>query len=241
MNRIKTGIFLIVSIFIYVMVFNAVNPEVLFSVLKGKVTQTKLNENTTVNYTGYKAGEDIQRLISSEELAKDNDYMTIDATKGYPLGLYKIKNKEDMENLKYIRNSKGRKIYDATKKIYEYVTAPGSLKAYYNSYYLVELQDGTYIVTYLDELYGRQIEAGKAVTLPIGRLEKMSGVVLEKIKDIKDKPVNQAVILNCFNEKDYKAHEDMYIIIRGGIALIAIVILYSIICFIFPKASLLDE
>lgn len=241
MNTIKAGSFFVIGIIIYAITFNMVNPETLLHLTKGEVTQAKIATNTTTNYIGYKAGIDIQRLTDSTLLEEVISYVTIESHKGQPLSLYKIKNNEDMENLKYIRNSKGRKIYDGTKKIYEYVTDPGSLKAYYMSYYLVALEDGTYMVAYLDDTYGKKLEKGEAITLPVGKLEKMPGTVLKQVQSISGVEINTKWVLNCFNEEDFKQHENMYVIIRGGVALIVLIVLYSIICLVFPKARLWGE
>lgn len=238
MNAIKSGIFLVVGIIVYATIFNVVNPEVFFSQTNGEVTQAQIAKDSTTNYIGYKAGEDIERLTSSQQIGGATAYVTIESNKGEALGLYKIKNKEDMENLKYIRNSKGRKVYDSTKKIYEYVTDPGSLKGYYNSYYLVGLEDGTYIVAYLDDAYGKKLEKGESITLPVGRLEKMSGTVLEKVKAVAGTTINTEYILNCFNQDGFKQNEGLYVMIRGGIALLVLIVLYGVICLIFPKARL---
>ncbi len=238
MNTIKSGIFLVVGIIIYVVVFNAVNPEVFFSQTKGEVTAGQITANSEMNYIGYQAGVDIERITSSAQMGEVEGYVTVESNQGQALGLYKIKNKEDMENLKYIRNSKGRKVYDSSKKIYEYVTDPGSLKGYYNSYYLVGLQDGTYIAAYLDESYGKKLEKGETITLPVGRLEEMSSTVKEKVKAITGVSVNSDYVLNCFNEENFQQNEGLYVVIRGVIALLALIILYGIICLIFPKARL---
>lgn len=238
MHTVKSGVFLIVGIIIYAIVFSVVNPEIFFNHTQGAVTQIQINQNSESDYKGYPAGEDITRLTSSEMLKDEAAYITVQSNKGQALGLYKIKNKEDMKNLKYIRNSKGRKVYDHTKKIYEYVTDPGSFKEYYNSYYLVGLQDGTFLVTYLDESYGKKLEKGEMITLPIGTLEKMSSTVKKKITTVAN--VNSEYVLNCFNGEVFQKNESLYVIIRGVIALVVLIVLYGVIYLIFPKARLWD-
>lgn len=45
----KSGVFLVVGIIVYAIVFNVVNPEVFFSQAKGEVTQAQIEKSSETN------------------------------------------------------------------------------------------------------------------------------------------------------------------------------------------------
>lgn len=149
--------------------FYVVDFDGLFTLIQTEVTQKEIDKNPRKDYRGYKAGDDIERLISKNQDITFGDYITIETDTVIPIQLYRIK---DEEKASYYQGGTMR--HNAVHQDYAYEIEgkkafdqlPKYKQREYFQYYLVELEDGSYVAAFIDQYYINEILKGKKVTLP---------------------------------------------------------------------------
>lgn len=145
-------------------------PEAFMKKAGDPVGMSEVNQNLTKSYTGKTAGDDIPRIASASELEQltENEYVTVSPENVIETGVYSLKPWIDPYKITRGRTSSGR-TYSTGRKAPEVRDFVSIWAPYYREYYLIELEDSTYIVAQFDESYKKAFEKGDAVTLPIGQ------------------------------------------------------------------------
>ncbi|SHK28583.1 hypothetical protein SAMN02745136_02182 [Anaerocolumna jejuensis DSM 15929] len=146
------------------------------------ISTDQLKADTTVDYIGLTAGDDIPLLKTGQDWENVLNYSTyvtvvpvsIKKTNVYSLatwvGYFK----------KRSSGADGRRLAEAEKNIFDY-------SADYNPYYIIELQDGTRLLAQMTRGIAKQIENGKKVKLPLGQKVGITKTAKTLLKPICEK------------------------------------------------------
>lgn len=233
-----------VGILVYSVCYMAFNPEVLFVRKYSTVTQQDIKKNQDKDYRGYKAGEDIIRLKSNEQLQEAEGYVTVETDTIIPLDLYVVKSFDVMNELISQKNTstrRGRR-YGGDKAPKPYLKSLGADKTHHNRAYLIQLEDGSYVTALMEDYYANKIQEGKTVTLPIAEVDHLQKEMKGPVNDYSEKyEVNDQDLLRFYNET---AYEETYLwlsVSRIVVGLLGAAIYLIIISMILPKGLKFTE
>ena len=106
----------------------------------------------------------------------------------------------------------------------------------YGEYYIIKLPDESYILAQMSKDYARKLEAGKKVTLPIGRKVSESSEALHKIEDLcEEYDVFTDGIFYCINDKWNESHSFLMMLMRFGLGALIALVLGTILIMIVDK------
>lgn len=213
------------------------NPE---NLLKGKeeaVTMTDIEQNIGVDYTGFKAGRTIPRLLGKEDF--ENTYgsaMTAEPIGIISTGIYELKSWVDPYTRR--RTSKGR-TYGAPKRKAEFLqyNNPDGLfhnRAEYLPFYLLQLPDKTYILAQIPESDAKAIKRGEHVVLPIGKkITKGLPAALKTMCEEYDAYFGGTYY--AFSDEWYEKHNFTIFILRAGVSFLVLFVIAVILILIGEK------
>jgi hypothetical protein len=245
MERIKNivwTLYVLGIILLSIYVTTHFNTEGIFNLFRSPVDLVDIEEDSRGEYIGKQSGEGIPVLTSSYELNDStysyNDYITVEPKSIMPLGVYRLKDSGQSRSAS-ISYSGRRRIYES--EIPLYTDSPFITDRYrYNQYYLIELQDGTYIVSYLDDYYAKKIMRGKKITFPMGRKDTVIGteksLLKEALEEIEEYDISEFEYILCLaHDKHYNNTRILDFIIRIFLGII-IFILFCVVTIIVGNA-----
>lgn len=144
-------------------------PEAFMKKNGKQVGMSEIKQNLAKSYAGKTAGDDIPHITSASELEQisPNEYVTAVPKNVIETGVYSLKPWVDPYKITKTRTS-GRGIYSTGRKAPEVTDTLTATAPYYREYYLVELEDGTYILAQFNTSYKDAVKNGDTITLPIG-------------------------------------------------------------------------
>lgn len=236
-SKIVEVIIVVFSMVVAFLIFRNLNPE---SFIKPDVTPVTKAEIATApeeSYTGKIAGEDIVRISGSsdfDELIADN-YATVETPEIIETGIYGLKPWVDPFEITKVRNSKGR-LVSSGRKAPEVTDDVVTSVEYYQEYYLVRLQDGTYILAQFSDVYVDKITEGDMVTLPIGMKKTNSSAVKQALRDIcKKYGADNTYTLYMIDNEWQQSNENLFFFIRLAIAVVVFFVLAVSLLVVFYK------
>jgi hypothetical protein len=197
-----------------------------------KITQSDITNNLYTDYTGYRAGEDIPRLKSAKEYEEGVytrlDFVTVETANIIPLDAYRLKDPADVNSTEQYVG--GRRTYSG-QPLVKYTDHPRRRSYLYGRYYLLELEDGSYVIAYGDRGYGAVSFLGKTITFPIGRLQSANSPEQQLLEDVGETyPVNTEEILYMINDDKVGEWNFLDLLIRcAAFAIVVAVFLIFII------------
>ncbi|MFR4350183.1 MAG: hypothetical protein ACLT3H_00770 [Roseburia sp.] len=168
-----------------------------------EITGRDIAENPHMDYAGYRAGEDIPRLLSMEEYREGIytglDFVTVETAEIIPLDAYRLKDPADIHSTdQYLR--RGRSF--SGRPLEQYTERPRRRDYLYGRYYILGLSDGSYVIAYGDRAYGAAALLGKKITFPIGRLGIANSQEKKMLFEIGEQyPVDTEKILYMINDR----------------------------------------
>ncbi len=127
------------------------------------VTADDIKSDTTLEYAGLTAGNDILTLSNSQEWQNldYHDYATVVPVSIKKTSIYSLA-KWVGHYTKTSTGTSGRKLAEVEKRFFDY-------SASHSPYYIIELQDGSLILAQMNRGLAKQIEQGKTLELPLGQ------------------------------------------------------------------------
>ena len=192
------------------------------SMLKGKeepLTLSMTEGGLPEDYIGKPAADDIPRIEDAKtwEDTWQTSYVTIEPTGIIPTG---IGSRHPWVSA-YTNSGRGggRRRADVTKTAFDVFDE-------YGEYYIIQLPDGSYILSQMSKDDARKLKAGQEITLPVGRKSAAHRQVLANIGDLCDEyNVNTNGVFYCINDKWCEEHSFSTEMLRIGMcALMTIVI-----------------
>lgn len=165
--------------------FRRIQPEAFLKKAGAMVEMKEIEADASKSYTGKTAGEDIPRIASAGgfERITGSEYVTAIPVSVTETGIYSLKPWVDPYEITKGRNSKGR-VYSTGRKAPEITDMPAADAEYYREYYLIELEDSSYILAQFSSSYRKKIEDGERVVLPIGLKKTNSDAAKAALRDI---------------------------------------------------------
>ena len=162
-------IVVVIALIIAFLFYQRFQPEVFMNKAGDPIGMADIQSDLTKSYTGKTAGEDIPHITSAEDLEQitGNEYVTAVPKSIVKTGIYGLKPWVDPYEITKGRTSGGR-LYSTGRKAPEVTDVLTATAEYYREYYLIELEDSSYILAQFDSSYKNAIENGDTVTLPIG-------------------------------------------------------------------------
>ena len=165
--------------------FRRFEPEAFLKKEGVPVGMEEIKADISKSYTGKTAGEDIPRIASAGDFGSitGSEYVTCVPTGVVETGIYSLKPWVDPYEITKGRNSKGR-LYSTGRRAPEITDMPAADAEYYREYYLIELEDSSYILAQFSASYQKKIEDGERVVLPVGLKKTNSDAAKSALKDI---------------------------------------------------------
>ena len=129
-----------------------------------EITAAQTKEDRVTDYTGQKAGDGIVSLTTGAEwdaVINQIDYVTVIPESIVKTDVYSLAKWADY----YTKRSNGT----SGRRRPEVKQSSFDLSANYCPYYIIELKDGTRILTQMNRGLAAKIEKGESVELPLGR------------------------------------------------------------------------
>lgn len=97
---------------------------------------------------------------------------------------------------------------------------------YYQEYYLICLEDGTYIPAQLDDSYREKIESGKAALLPLGIKKTNTNEARQYLKEIcEEYGADDTCTLYMIDDNWQEEHEFTFFLIKFTVAAVVFFVL----------------
>lgn len=195
-----------------------------------------LNEmEAGVNYTGKKAGDDIEKISNQKEFQEmytDSAYATVEPGELVETGVYTLKSWADPY---YQRRYKGRAV-GAKKRKASVLTSKIDMWDDYNQFYLIKLPDESYILAQVPPGTAADIRRGRKVRLPIGRKEPVSYQAQSSLESICEKyNVSTKEMLYTLDDTWNEEHHLQIFFLRFGIAVICFFVITSLLLFLLSR------
>lgn len=219
------------------LVFKNLKPEKIIKPDAAPVTAAQIASAPGVTYTGKTAGEDILKLSGKEDFEGliGRDYATAEPIEVIATGIYGLNPWVDPYSITKIRNSSGRLI-STGRKAPEVVDDAISALEYYQEYYLIRMPDDTYILAQFSDVYREKIEKGEKVVLPIGMKKTNSNDARQALSEIcNEYGADNIFTLYMIDDEWQKDHENIFFIIKLGIAVVVFFILAVSLLVVFYK------
>lgn len=217
------------------------NPIGLMRMTEKEVNRSELDKNPQISFTGKKAGTGIEKLISKEQVLElsIDDYVVIEVFDIIPTGIYELNHwvRQSDYNISTKKRSRNR---SNKKYLNPHVNQKPKFNDinYYTQYYLLKLQDGTYIPALFDRCYVSSLKKGKKTVLPIASKIKTNTTVKGWMESIaKDYPALIDDTFYMFEDEWYQQNKFSMLVIKAVAAILVFFIINIGIISIFSKKS----
>ncbi len=216
MKKILSYIAVVIAIAAAAFVAFHFNPD---SLLRGKQEEMGMGDiKAGKKVTGHPAGKDIPHISSVKEFDKlytGTDHVTLQPVSIVPTGVWHLKSWVKPYSQ---RRYKGRAT-GAPRKKPEVIVSKLDIHMDYNPYYLLELQDGNYIIAEIPEPDADAVRKGKKVTLPIG--EKRTFGMTESLRKIcEEYHADTSGVFFAFDEEWYQSIDLFMVLSRIGVGVV---------------------
>ncbi len=207
--------------------FQRFQPETFMKKAGEPVGMEDIEADTAKSYTGKTAGEDIPRIASAGafEGITGGEYVTAVPVSVTETGIYSLKPWVDPYDITKGRTSRGR-TYSTGRKAPEVTDMLTADAEYYREYYLIELEDSSFILAQFSASYRKEIEKGEQVTLPIGLKKTNSDAAKSALEGICEEyhADNTYTLYMADDEWDQDNYFTVFIVRFGVSALVFFVI-----------------
>lgn len=209
---------LIAALFFYVMF----NPDTLFKD-KTPVNANEINTSSANDYIGRIPGDDIPRVKNAKDFYESDGCITVCTDKVISTGIYRLKSWVSPTKTKRVGYKRRTVVNDGPKATV--VKSDSEIAMEINSdylqYYIIKLEDNSYILTKLTYQQAKKIKKGKKITLPIGIKDYTNGTEQKSLNEICQKyDIDNKYFLNIINEDWYKKNNGKITIVHIGLAII---------------------
>ncbi len=221
----------ILSLLAAVWFFGKIDPEVFIKKPKTVVGLKETEKNPQGEYTGKEAGEDIPKLTGRDEFEEMviERYITVEPKRVVATGIYGRKPWMDPYSMAGVRTSSGR-MFKTGRKAPEITDSAFMALDGYQEYYLIELQDGSYILAQFSQAYKRAVEKGEKIPLLVGQRKTNSDSAREYLKEISEKyRASTTYTLYMVDDAWEQEHRFGVFIIKAGIAGVVFLVLSVVI------------
>lgn len=145
------------------------------------VSAQELKENTSDTYIGHPAAEDVPKITSLEDfeqMADSIDTATVLPKSIIPTGVYSLGKWSD-----YFTSRKNGTSWRRKEEVLTSSFLAG-LWGDYSEYYLIELEDGEYILAQMNDCIAGEIKKGESLLLPVGHKIGFSQKAKKEMSDI---------------------------------------------------------
>lgn len=163
------------------------------------------------------AAQQIKRISGKEEFESviTVDEITVTAKNVISTGVFRLKAWESPYQ-KTSRRGIRRKRTEVVKNYWDFMDI-------YNEYYLLECPDGTYILAQLPHSLVKEIKKTGNVTLPVGKKDALPQTAKSYLSDICNQySASTKGVLYVFDDEWYKDHSFQILLIRFGVAIVAL-------------------
>lgn len=192
---------------------------------------------------GYPAGEGIEELTSLEQLNRDTPFFfTFETESMIPLHVYQVKTATDTNE--YSRRHRYR---GSTSTVTDSMVEIFYKRNNYDSYYLVQLPSGEYVMAYVDDSYYWRYRMSGKVQLPVGTMRSpilLSNDARELLQPaLEEYGLEDSYYLMMFSERHYVDHHGIYgmiailMAVAVWVAYFVLIALFVLIRKIFKKKS----
>lgn len=219
-EKVIDTVIVFVSILVGMLVFKTVDSEIFLKRPEITVSSAEIEDNRQEQYIGKIAGSGIPKLSKSEELEEIvvSSYMTVEPKGVVATGVYSRQPWMNPYSMTAGKTSSGqtyktgRRAADVTNSVW--VALDG-----YQEYYLIRLQDDSYILAQFSENYRRAIEKGKETALLIGERKTNSQKARAYLTEICDKyGASTTYTLYMVDDVWEEEHRFSLFMIKAGIA-----------------------
>ena len=199
------------------------------------ISQQEIQADGAQNFTGYPAGDDIPRLQSQADLEAmlyEADYATCTPRQAIVTEVCTLNHWADP----YVKRKVNKRVVQTGKRKPSVIHSSQPMPDDYSPYYLLELEDGTYILAQMPQATASAINRGRNVTLPIGQKAPLSQTARSLLADTAaayDVSLDGALYL--FNDDWYADHEFSLTLLRLGISFAFMVVLALILILVGQK------
>ncbi|MBO4998300.1 MAG: hypothetical protein J6D02_09910 [Lachnospira sp.] len=217
MKNILLIVIILISLVPAFFLYLHVHPEDVIKREEAPVTMEEIKKNRLDSSVGYPAGDDIVRISGKADFEEMNsiDRFTIE-----PKSVIKtdVGSRKKWQSAYYsVRSGKRR----TRKKTKPQVLQGLDIMDYYNTYYLMECPDGTYILAQLPHKYVKMIQKGEKVTLPICMKDSITKNAQDKLAAIgKQYDAAMQGVLYCFDDTWMKEQNFKVMAIRIGASVV---------------------
>lgn len=229
-SKIKKGIetaVIMLSLIVAFLVYRSIDPGKIIKPDSEPVTCAQIAAEPQKSYTGKTAGGDIPRLAGSSDFADivGNTCVTAETQEIVATGIYSLNPWVDPYEITKMRNSRGRMV-STGRKAPEVTDSALQAVEYYQEYYLIRLEDGTYILAQFADSYRQKLEGKEAVTLPVGVKKTNTNAARQYLKEIcEEYGADDTYTLYMIDDTWQEEHEFTFFLIKFGIAAVVFLIL----------------
>ncbi len=166
MRKIINYILIMLSLFIGIIFYFSFDVETILwdKHEQESISNEQIKSNTTKDYIGLKAGEGITQINNIEDWNKVLN--NIDYVKVIPKSIEKT----NVYSLaKWVEHYTKKPNGTSWRKLEEVKKTSFDISANYTPYYIIELEDGNYILTQMNRAIANKIQNGERIELPIGK------------------------------------------------------------------------
>lgn len=217
MKNILLIVIILISLVPAFFLYLHVHPEDVIKREEAPVTMEEIKKDRLDSSVGYPAGDDIVQISGKADFEEMNsiDRFTIE-----PKSVIKtdVGSRKKWQSAYYsVRSGKRR----TRKKPKPQVLQGLDIMDYYNTYYLMECPDGTYILAQLPHKYVKMIQKGEKVILPICMKDSITKNAQDKLAAIgKQYDAAMQGVLYCFDDTWMKEQNFKVMAIRIGASVV---------------------
>ena len=183
MKKIINYGLIILSLFIGILFYFSFDiEEILWDKYEPKsISIEQIKSDSTKDYTGLKAGENITTITNLENWDKViND---IDYVKVIPINIEKT----NVYSLaKWVKHYTQKANGTSRRKLAETKKTAFDISANYSPYYIIKLEDGNHILAHMNRAIANKIKNGENIELPLGKKIGISQKAKNLLKPICD-------------------------------------------------------
>lgn len=194
-------------------------------------------ENPRGEYTGKIAGEDIPKISGSNEFEETvvESYITVEPEHVIETGVYGRKPWMDPYSMTGVKTSSGR-MFKTGRKAPEVTDSAFVALDGYQEYYLVELQDGSYILAQFSEAYRKAVNKGEKTVLLVGQQKTNSDKTRGYLEEICEKyGASTTYTLYMVDDEWEQEHRFSLFIIKAGIAAVVFLVFSVVMLIVLHK------
>ena len=194
------------------------------------VTSSMLAGGLPEDYIGKPAGADIPRITNAEDWknAWATSYVTIEPIGIIPTGIGSRHPWVDAYTTRTRRRA-SRKRPDVSSMSFDIFDE-------YGEYHILQLPDQSYILAQMSKDDARRLEAGKKITLPVGRKWGVHAQALPQISKLCEKyNVDTEGVFYCINDSWNEGHQLIVLIIRLAVGFVVTIVFGAILITIIDK------